>query len=255
MDIEGLIKEGNAVLCCEKYEEAKYAWDMWCVKLRNLMAEGCLTAAQFQNLKVKMHFVENEYSQIENRKALRRTTGDIVLFLQTISKESYNGMQEKYELGTIEKVLENFYLYLHAMYQATVHGNGTLKQESLKQIKIGNEYDAQRMLYALLLPMFPTLRMEVNGDNGYSGMRADIYLEKYDLIIEVKCTRSTMTEKKLTEELGADAFHYHAKNLFIFIYDKDGMINNAEADKAAFYRTREENGKNVTMFITQPVQL
>lgn len=41
-------------------------------------------------------------------------------------------------------MLGNFHLYLRAMYQTPVHGKGTLKQNDLQRIVIGNEYDVQR---------------------------------------------------------------------------------------------------------------
>ena len=43
--------------------------------------------------------------------------------------------------------------------------------DELKKIQIGNEYDLQRMLYALLVPIFPLIRQEAESDNGYGGMR------------------------------------------------------------------------------------
>ena len=117
--------------------------------------------------------------------------------------------------------------------------------------KIKNEYDIQHILYALLRTVFPETRKEVNGDNGYSGTRADLYLETYDIIIEIKCTRSSMSVKQLTEELGSDAFHYKTKNLYLFIYDKEDIIKNPEAYQNAFQRDYEKDGKNVQVFITK----
>ena len=84
--------------------------------------------------------------------------------------------------------------------------------------------------------MFPETRKEVNGDNGYSGTRADLYLETYDIIIEIKCTRSSMSVKQLTEELGSDA---------------EDIIKNPEAYQNAFQRDYEKDGKNVQVFITK----
>lgn len=127
--------------------------------------------------------------------------------------------------------------------------------DELKKIQIGNEYDLQRMLYALLVPIFPLIRQEAESDNGYGGMRADLYLEEYDLIIETKCTRASMTEKKLLEELGDDGFHYKAKTVFFFVYDKKNIIKNPDVFKAAFVREQEKNGKNIKVIVLQPVEL
>lgn len=65
------------------------------------------------------------------------------------------------DLLLIEKILNNFYMYFHAMYKNPVHQKGTLVSETLDAIQIGNEYDLQRMLYSLLIPIFPTIRQEV----------------------------------------------------------------------------------------------
>lgn len=111
------------------------------------------------------------------------------------------------------------------------------------------------MLYSCLLLFFPTVRQETVNDNGYGGMRTDIYLEDYNLIIETKCTRKNMSEKKLTEELGADGFHYKADVIFFYVYDKEDIIKNPEAFKKAFLRGREKDGKMVRMFILQPIAL
>lgn len=257
MNIKDLIKEGCELLSIEDYKTIKIAWYLWLEKINDYFDKEDISKDIISKLRVKMHFVENEYSQMESKKALRSAVEEILCFLNVeIGKEDAGAGRGKEDVSwVIENVLKNFHLYVHAMYQTAVHGKGTLSQEILQQIKIGNEYDVQRMLYALLLPIFPELRMEVNKDNGYSGMRADLYLDNYDLIIEIKCTRSSMTEKRLTEELGADAFHYRSKKLYIFIYDKERLIANTEAYKTAFRREYEKDGKTVEMYINQPIQL
>ena len=113
----------------------------------------------------------------------------------------------------------------------------------LDSIQIGNEYDLQRMLYAILRPLFPSIRQEVNSDNGYGGMRADLYLDSCNLIIETKCTRDSMSERQLTEELGADSFHYPADNICFFIWDRSKIIKNPEAFKNKFEKNLSEKTK------------
>lgn len=258
MLIDEVIQEGNAVLRYESYEEMKCAWIAWSEKVRNMIAERKVNAQLCQDIHVKLHFVENEYSSDDSKKSLKKSVKDTIYLLNRIAMNADGDdvfIEEKTEIKVIERILENFHIYIKAMYQAPVHGKGTLKQEDLSRIVIGNEYDVQRMLYAVLLTVFPDVRMEVAGDNGYSAMRSDLYLERYDMIIELKCTRNNMTEKKLTEELGADAFHYRAKTLFLFIYDKECVIKNMEAFKMAFWRDHKDSGKTIRMFITQPIRL
>ena len=152
----------------------------------------------------------------------------------------------------IERILSHVNIYLKSMYYDRPHKKSTFSEEILHQIKIENEYDVQHVLYSLLRTVFPEIRKEVNGDNGYSGIRADLYLASYDVTIEIKCTRESMSEKQLTEELGADAFHYKTKNLYLFIYDKEDIIKNPEAYQMAFYRSYDKFGKNVKGFIIKP---
>src|SRR5665648_558018 len=141
------------------------------------------------------------------------------------------------------------------MYQSTVHGNGTIKKEDLDLIKIGNEYDIQRILYALIRPIFPETRMEVTEDAGYRSIRSDIFLDEYNIAIEVKCTRTSMTIRNLTEELGADAFHYKSEYLFIFVYDKEKIILNIDAFKKAYKRDKKTFDKDGEAFVVQPITL
>lgn len=155
----------------------------------------------------------------------------------------------------LKRILNHFQLHIKAMYQDSVHGGGTIRQEDLEHIRIGNEYDVQRILYALIRPVFPEARMEVVNDAGYKSNRYDILVDESNAVIEVKCTRPTMTERQLTEELGSDAFHYTADYLFFFIYDPSGIVRNAEALKKSFRREKEAFGKNVELFIIQPIRL
>lgn len=144
MEITELIREGKNVLDWEEYKEAKPAWNVWCEDIERFIAKGQLSPEQVQGLKVKMHFVENEYSQIDSRTALRDAVDKIVSYLQTLCEDRACDLQESAAMQLIEKVLGNFHLYLRAMYQAPVHGKGTLKQNDLQRIVIGNEYDVQR---------------------------------------------------------------------------------------------------------------
>lgn len=155
----------------------------------------------------------------------------------------------------IKNILTNFHLHIKAMYQTKPHGKGTIQQSDLDRITIGNEYDVQRILYSLLVPIFPEIRTEVMGDNGYSGTRADIYLNKGKTAVEIKCTRKSMTEKELIEQLGADGFHYQVNTLFLFVYDKEQIIRNVAAFEESFKRTPDHGGKTIQAIVIQPIDL
>ncbi|MEK3761162.1 hypothetical protein MKZ07_22390 [Paenibacillus sp. FSL P4-0338] len=153
----------------------------------------------------------------------------------------------------MSRVLHNFDKHIYEMYQKPVHGNGTLKLESLGDISLGNEYDVQRLLYSLLRPIFPEARVEVPTDGGYKGYRFDIFIDSYETVIEVKCTRPNMSERKLTEEIGSDAYHYPKKHIYFFIYDKAKIITNVDAFCKNYNRTHDS--KQIHTIVIQPIKI
>ena len=58
-----------------------------------------------------------------------------------------------------------------------------------KCFDIGNEYDLQHIVYALLRAVFPLCRIEEYQDAGACAVRKDICIEEFDIAIELKCTR------------------------------------------------------------------
>ena len=255
MEIDLLILEGKALAGISCQRELLNKYDLWCSKVKTYLDQIGCTEIERKEINVKMHYVENEYSPIETIEELKKSLGNTIRILEEKADVFGREGNKKNDLSVVERILENFYMYYHAMYKNPVHKKGTLTLEALSAIQIGNEYDLQRMLYSLLLPLFPTSRQEVYSDNGYAGMRADIYLNLYNLIIETKCTRESMAEKQLIEEMVADAFHYQANVIYFFIYDRVGIIKNPEAFKEAFARGSGKSGKTVKVFLLQPREL
>lgn len=250
MGINALISEGKELRKISDRQELQNRYKLWCGKVRICMKEIGVSEKEQDIVSVKMHYVDNEYSENDTMIALKKSLEDTIQTLNERMIISEKEMDKQGEL-LIERILEHFYKYYQAMYKDPVNKRGTLTLDALNTIQIGNEYDLQRMLYAVLLPVFPTIRQEVYNDNGYGGMRADIYLDLYNLIIETKCTRESMSEKQLIEELGADGFHYRADVIYFFIWDKNRIIKNPEAFKKAFARERKKDGKTVKVFILQ----
>lgn len=223
--------------------------------MKGFLNQNGFPKGKLNEIQIKMWYTENEFSKDDTRNSIIKAIKDTVVYLDEINTISEAVIYEAVGIRLIEQILNNFYLYYRSMFQNPLHKKATMSMDELKKIQIGNEYDLQRMLYALLVPIFPLIRQEAESDNGYGGMRADLYLEEYDLIIETKCTRASMTEKKLLEELGADGFHYKAKTVFFFVYDKKNIIKNPDVFKAAFVREQEKNGKNIKVIVLQPVEL
>lgn len=137
----------------------------------------------------------------------------VVVFLEGI-------MYDHADEELIDRILNNYYLFLENLLEREPHKKGSIQKENLESLKIKNEYDVQHLLYAYLKPLYPMAQPEVNEDTGYGTVRADIWLDP-DNAIEIKCTRKGMALKKLIEEIEADMVHYSAKELFFFIYDKE----------------------------------
>ena len=193
-------------------------------------------------LEQRAYYVINEYSDKETRDNLDSARNRVIAYLEQIM----TGSPADDRLLTI---LENYYLFLEALLERPPHRRGGIKKEHLSGLKIQNEYDVQHLLYAYLKPIYPLARAEVSEDTGYGTVRTDIFLDSQH-VIEVKCTRGSMPQKKLIEELEADMVHYHAKHIYFFIYDKEKIIENPR-----LFRNIYENkvkGKQIHIVIHQP---
>lgn len=98
-------------------------------------------------------------------------------------------------------------------------------------LSIGDEYDVQDLLYALLLLHFDDVRAE-EWTPSYAGscVRMDFLLKDIQTVIEVKKTRPSMSSKDLGEELIIDIEKYQShpdcKKLYCFVYDPEGYLGN-----------------------------
>ena len=254
MELKRFVQKGMELSEIADDTKLRDEYDDWCRNVNGFLKQERVSKEVLYEIQVKMRYTVNEFSKEETRKNIMRAIKDTIGYLEDSDISSETKMSKDTGIMLIERILNNFYLYYKSMFQNPLHQKSTLSMDDLKRIQIGNEYDLQRMLYSLLVPVFPMIRQEVESDNGYGGMRADLYLEEYDLIIEIKCTRDNMREKKLIEELGADGFLYQARNIIFFVYDKSNIIKNTTAFKAAFTK-EENNGKTIEVIIQQPVKL
>lgn len=260
-DGEHLLRELRSQKLVNSELESK--WELWKVTTPKILesifkdsslAHSFLMVSELnQSFTMKQKVIELEKVLIKTIEFLKRLITDIESGLYDLQQVKV--IEQSVALEVVRRILNNFYKHLESMYQSPVHGNGTLKKEDLDLIKIGNEYDVQRILYALIRPIFPEARMEVPEDAGYRSMRSDIFLDEYNIVIEVKCTRKSMTIRSLTEELGADAFHYKSDYLFAFVFDKEKIIGNIDAFIKAYKREKTTFGKDVETFVVQPITL
>ena len=193
-------------------------------------------------LEQRAYYVVNEYSDKETMRNLDAARNRVIAYLeQTMTASPAD--------DRLLTILDNYYLFLEALLERPPHRRGGIQNEHLSGLKIQNEYDVQHLLYAYLKPLYPLARAEASEDTGYGTVRADILLDS-EHVIEVKCTRRSMPQKKLIEEMEADMVHYSAEHIYFFIYDKEKIIQNPQ-----LFRNIYENkvkGKQIHIVIHQP---
>ncbi len=210
--------------------------------LRNFLKTLDVGQPCLRELEQRAYYPVNEYSDKENRDNLDAAKGRVIAFLEGLIM----GSPADDRLLTI---LEHYYLFLEALLERPPHKRGGIREDQLSGLKIQNEYDVQHLLYAYLKPLYPLARTEVGEDTGYGTVRTDIFLDS-EHVIEVKCTRNNMKQKKLIEEIEADMVHYGAGYIYFFIYDKEKIIENP-----LLFRNAYENkvkGKQIHIIIHQP---
>lgn len=105
------------------------------------------------------------------------------------------------------------------------------RYDSRPTLSVNDEYDVQDLLHALLRLHFEDIRPEetVPSFAGASS-RTDFLLKNEQIVIEVKKTRQSMTNKKLGDELIQDIARYKkhpdCKKLICFVYDPEGLLGN-----------------------------
>ena len=197
----------------QEFKTALYA-------LQNYMKRIGMPGEYFIELERRAYYQQNEYSDKDTKDRMREAAKRVLEYIGQLTNE-------KQKNSEIAEILENFYLFLENFLEMPPNRKGTIKQEQLACMKIGNEYDVQHFLYAYLKPLYPLSRAEVSEDTGYGTVRTDILIDSEN-VIEIKCTRVSMSRKKLVEEIEADIVHYSASNIYFFIYDKEKLIDNPQ---------------------------
>ena len=107
------------------------------------------------------------------------------------------------------------------------------RHDNRTTIEVNDEYDVQDLLHALLKLYFDDVRAE-EWTPSYAGKsaRMDFLLKKERLVIEVKKTRSGLSDKELGDQLIVDVERYKThpdcEKLVCFIYDPEGRIGNPD---------------------------
>lgn len=208
-------------------------------------------------------YITNPFSDLKNKESISAAKERILIHLNELKNYIYeeklkfinykSAIDEDTSILILKKILNNFYEHIKTMYLDDVHGKGTIKKNQLENIKIGNEYDIQRILVSLIKPIFPNAKTEVIEEINCSTVRYDIDIESCNTTIEVKCTRPSMSERTLNEEMGSDSFHYKRKHILFFVYDKESIISNIDSYKKEYNKKFDD--KFIDIVILQPINL
>lgn len=145
-------------------------------------------------------------------------------------------------------IVEMLCVYFHSVVRQLRH-----RHANRPTIDVGDEYDVQDLLYALLRIHFRDIRPE-EWTPSYAGnsSRMDFLLKPEKLVIEVKMTRQSMSDKHLVDQLIIDRTRYEShpdcESLVCFVYDPDGRISNANAITSDLEQTPSELPVRVFIF-------
>ncbi len=136
MEIRDLILEGKSLAGISEKEELQCKYDLWCSKVKASVRKAGFCNKNQEEIKIKMHYTENEYSEIDTLKSLKKSLYSVIQILEEELVFPKKDIDRQAELKLIEKILDNFYMYYRAMYRQPVHKKGTLKTEILNAVQI-----------------------------------------------------------------------------------------------------------------------
>jgi hypothetical protein len=129
---------------------------------------------------------------------------------------------EPREVDLVKLILRRFHIVARQLAR---------RYDNRETLEIGDEYDVQDLLHALLRLYFDDVRPE-EWTPSYAGgsSRMDFLLKNEKLIVEAKMTRASLTEKQIGEQLIVDAARYSSHPdctiLVCFIYDREAHLKN-----------------------------
>ena len=105
MEIDTLILEGKGLEEISDKQGLQYRYKLWCGKVRICMEETGLSEKEQKKVGVKMHYVDNGYSEDDAVIAIKRSLGDTIQALEESLLISEEKMDRQRELLLIEKIL------------------------------------------------------------------------------------------------------------------------------------------------------
>lgn len=164
--------------------------------------------------------VETQVKDLISRAIEFRSKADSILSEHGIYPPRKVRIEDAYE--QLETLFLRFHLVVKQLSQ---------RRENRSTFDVNDEYDVQDLFHSLLKIYFDDIRPE-EWTPSYAGgaARMDFLLKREQIVVEVKKTRTGLSEKKLADQLTIDKAHYRkhpdCKTLYCLVYDPDERISN-----------------------------
>ena len=226
-EIKELINEGNEkVLPTKKDNRIAGArdtvdsglycnWYLKCLSLlKSILKNEDVILVKFQTY--EKHYYSNAYEAINALDAL----------IQSIDK-GYIKIQE-YDDEPAEIKLSRIFNRFHKVARQLRN-----RHQERTTLNIEDEYDVQDLIHSLLYLYFDDIRAE-EWTPSYAGKssRMDFLLKNEKIVIEIKKSRKSLTEKELGDQLIVDVERYQShpdcEKLICFVYDPEAWVGNPQ---------------------------
>jgi len=235
-----------------KYQSSQFkAWKRkTAALLEKVFGEDSRQVRDFEDIEYSPGIVSNLTTESLLQKYYIRGLDDAEAILRSITEEllEFQGIGKPEEKSTnavadLERIFDRFHQVARQLRN---------RHEGRPILDVNDEYDAQDLLHALLRLFFDDIRPEewTPSCAGRSA-RMDFLLKDEKIVVEVKKTRDSLTEKQIGDQLIQDIERYRVhpdcSHLVCFIYDAEGRIGNPRGLEADL--GREEEGFKVSVYI------
>lgn len=161
------------------------------------------------------------FSTTEQAK-LREITNATLSLLRKLTPQVHENTCDKSSLQRVEQICSRFHIVARQLRN---------RYKGRETIDVGDEYDVQDLMHAILLLDFEDIRVE-EWTPSYAGgsVRMDFLLKREKIVIEIKKTRKGLAAREIGEQLIIDIEKYKehpdCKTLVCFVYDPEGRIAN-----------------------------
>jgi len=200
------------------------------VAIENVFGHDTRHIKDFTSLRYSLGVFSNSTPDSDFEAAYQRGIANARQVLQSMIEEITEYWSESRPGGhapltavaAVELLCDRFHLVARQLRQ---------RYAERETLNVGDEYDVQDLLHALLHLYFDDIRPEEWTPNYAGGSaRVDFLLKKESVVVEVKRTRLKLESKQVGDQLLIDIGRYQAhpgcKTLLCFVYDPEGRIAN-----------------------------